>query len=138
MKQRGTDDRKEINITHRLYRIFPGQKWNIRLVSDSFDLSSPGCSFALLFLLAFCGTPALNRRTKQRRNIVRDLRKVFSEIVCVITFWRASSGTVPKIRILFPAPSPHTPRSFPFTVDPLSLGNIQKRGKTKNRNQSDR
>lgn len=31
-------------------------------------------------------------RTKQRRNIVRDLRKVFFEIVRVITFWSGSNG----------------------------------------------
>lgn len=53
-------------------------------------------------------SPILKPRTKRRCNIVRDLRKVFPEIVCVITFWSGSSrATVTKIRILLAVPRCH-------------------------------
>lgn len=120
-KRRTADDRWEINVTHRLYRISP--EISGTPVSVSFDLSS-----TRLFLLLFHRTPArpaLTLRTKQRRNIVRDLRKVSSEIVCVITFWRGSSGAVPKIRFLLAVPRTAVTGQYP------------ERGKDKGRNQRD-
>lgn len=103
-----------------VYIAFSRYKWNarVRFVSPIFSY------FFSIYLVLRPYKPALNLRTKQRRNIVRDLRKVSSEIVCVITFWRGSSGPMPKIRIFFPVPWTPVTGQYPT------------RGKDKERNRS--